>query len=187
MEKESLIERLREFKGRLGQAESSYIHTIHQRLMLLSRGLRDPRRRIGDAWIRLDELQGRMIRLVSRIIQERRRGLASEARALIVHSPSSKAAAYGKTLGFQAHTLTLLMNRRFREYQMQVSILKERLKDLGPLSVLKRGYSIIWRLPEREILRSAEGIHRGDRVDILLAQGEMRCRVEEIRQRREKN
>lgn len=186
MEKESLIERLREFKARLGQAERSYIHSLHQRFMLLSRGLRDPRRRIGDAWIRLDELHGRIIQLVSRIIRERRRGLAYEVRTLIVHSPSNKAASYGKILEFQAHTLTLLMNRRFREYQMQVSILKERLKDLGPLSVLKRGYSITWRLPEREILRSAEGVLRGDRVDVLLAQGEMRCRVEDIRKQEER-
>jgi len=59
-------------------------------------------------------------------------------------------------------------------------MLQEKLKDMSPLSVLGRGYSISRKLPERQLLRSSSQVHMGDRVSVKLAEGELECLVEKI-------
>jgi len=48
------------------------------------------------------------------------------------------------------------------------------------MSVLKRGYSLTLKWPEREILKTARKVQAGQQVQILLAEGELECRVEKV-------
>jgi anaerobic selenocysteine-containing dehydrogenase len=52
------------------------------------------------------------------------------------------------------------------------------LDDLSPLAVLRRGYSLVRRLPEQEIVRSAQALAPGDEVEIAFSEGAVRARVE---------
>jgi len=179
-EKESLIERLKEMRGRLELDIKSYLSHLNQRLILLSKGLPDPRKQLADAWMRLDDNHGRLLRLIKLSIEERQRNLAAEGRALLLHSPMKILASLGQRIDFQRRTLILVMHKRLKENQMALSHLEERLEDLNPTSVLKRGYSITRKLPENVILRDVSGLKRGDHVNVTLAQGELDCQIEKI-------
>ena len=61
---------------------------------------------------------------------------------------------------------------------MNAALMRERLRDLNPLSILKRGYSITRTLPDKAILRHASKVDKGAFVNIILAEGELDCRVE---------
>ena len=50
---------------------------------------------------------------------------------------------------------------------------------LLPLAVLGRGYALATDVRGR-VLRSARGIERGEDVRVRLAEGALRCRVEEV-------
>jgi exodeoxyribonuclease VII large subunit len=63
--------------------------------------------------------------------------------------------------------------------QKAASLLDKRLKDLSPLAILGRGYSIARRLPEKTVIRSTADTDAGDRIEVLLGEGELACRVEE--------
>jgi exodeoxyribonuclease VII large subunit len=52
------------------------------------------------------------------------------------------------------------------------------MKDVNPMTILARGYSITRRLPEKTILKGASGVERGNRVSVTLSQGELECVVE---------
>jgi exodeoxyribonuclease VII large subunit len=60
-----------------------------------------------------------------------------------------------------------------------VAHLTERINDLSPLSVLRRGYSITRSLPEYRTLRRAEETNPGERVEIQLAQGRLKATITE--------
>jgi len=180
MEKESLIERLKAISGRLESDIKSYLSHLNQRLILLSKGLPDPRKRLADAWMRLDDNHGRLLRLINLSIKERQRNLAAEGRALLLHSPMKILASLGQRIDFQRRTLILVINKRLTENRMALSHLEERLADLNPTSVLKRGYSITRKLPEKVILRDVSGLKRGDHVNVTLAQGELDCQIEKV-------
>ena len=180
VEKESLKARLREVRERLLLNVHTALAHSNQRLTLLSKGLRDPRKRVIDSWQRLDELHDRLIRSMESVVKEHKKNLTSEGRALLLHSPARVLASLTQRIDFHRHTLALMIARRIREHRMALVHLEERLRDLNPSSVLKRGYSIARKLPEKLILKGVSGLNKGDHVLVTLAEGEIECRIEEI-------
>ncbi len=53
-----------------------------------------------------------------------------------------------------------------------------KLSSLNPQSVLKRGYSLAFKLPERKLIRDVSMIKKGDRVEIKVERGSFVSRVE---------
>lgn len=58
--------------------------------------------------------------------------------------------------------------------------LTEKLDALSPLSVLTRGYSIVWSAEDGSIVKSVKDMNKGDRVEIKLKDGKMDCTVNGI-------
>jgi exodeoxyribonuclease VII large subunit len=180
IEKESLIERFKETRSRLELHTKAHITHLNQRLMLLAKGLHDPRKRIAEAWMRLDELQGWLIKLIDLTIKARQKNVRAEGRALLLYSPIKILASLEQRIEFQRRALALMIRKRLKENRMALSHLGERLTDLNPTSVMKRGYSITRKLPEKIILKDVSGLKKGDFVNITLARGELDCQIEKI-------
>jgi exodeoxyribonuclease VII large subunit len=130
--------------------------------------------------MRIDELQRRLIAFMELLIGNRIKGLEAESRALISQSPMHAIVSLKDQLGFHKRTVVGSMRRRLWQQNMSLSLLEEKVKDLSPISILKRGYSITRRLPGNEILKDASDIEEGDRVDVTLARGELECRIEKV-------
>ena len=105
---------------------------------------------------------------------------AAEIRALRLHSPVNRMTALRQHLDFQRATLASAIQRRLGEMRMNRSLLEKRINDLNPLSVLKRGYSITRKLPEKRVLKNVSGVGRGDQVEVLLGEGALGCRVDKV-------
>lgn len=57
------------------------------------------------------------------------------------------------------------------------------LDALNPLQVLARGYAIAQRLPTRSVIRSIEDVQAADRLEVVVPDGAIACRVETTRPR----
>ena len=114
------------------------------------------------------------------IITDSKKKLAAEARILLLHSPLNMFATLRQRIDYNTRSLNLMIVRRLKEEGMAISLLEEKLKDLSPLSVLKRGYSITRKLPDKKILRDVSRVEKGDRVDVILSEGGLECRIEKI-------
>jgi exodeoxyribonuclease VII large subunit len=180
MEKESLVERFRAMRGHLELYMKTYISKLNQQLALLAKGLRDPRKGIADSWMRLDELQGWLLKLIDLTIKERQKNIRGESRALLLYSPIKLLGSLEQQVNFQRRALILMILKRLKENRMALSHFGERLKDLNPSSVMERGYSITRKLPEKFILKDVAGLTKGDQVGVTLARGELVCQIEEI-------
>ena len=180
LEKESLFDHLKEITIRLHSGIKAHLGNLNQRLILVSRGLRDPKKRIADSWMRLDELDNRLIRLMDLIVKESKKRLTSEGRALLYYSPINIVSSLQQKNDFERRSLIRIMMRRLHEDRMNLSLLEEKMKDLSPLSVLKRGYSITRKLPEETVVKDVSEVKKGDHVNIMLAKGELESRIEKI-------
>lgn len=180
-EKEDLIRRLNQSGTRLISAMGLAIRRHADELNRLKHRIQDPKKRLMNLWMRLDEFHNRLIRLTEQVIREKRAGLSSEMRALRLHSPVNRIRSREQQLGFQMERLARAIQRRLRETEMKRSLLERRITDLSPLSVLKRGYSIALKLPEKQVLKAASSLERGDLVQVLLGEGELECRVETVK------
>jgi exodeoxyribonuclease VII large subunit len=52
-----------------------------------------------------------------------------------------------------------------------------RLDSLSPLSVLGRGYAVVWDQSRTRVIRKASDVQRGDGVRVTLSEGELTCEV----------
>jgi exodeoxyribonuclease VII large subunit len=179
-EKESLLDRLNGIMNRLVSAIGTRMKYQTQTLDRLAKGLRDPRKRLADTWLRLDEIYSRLLRLVDLIVRDAQTRLRTEARSLLLYSPLNRMSSIRERLGFKKSSLIRAIDRLLNDKQTAFTLLEKGIKDLSPLSILERGYSITLRLPEEMVVRDASGMQKGDQVRVILARGELGCRVEKV-------
>lgn len=181
IEKESLLDRLNEIKAHLLSGIRQEIRKYLQDLNHLANRLKDPRKRLDETWMRLDEIHSRIIRLMDLAVRDRRNNIGAEEHALLAYSPMNLVNATGQQLNFQTTSLSRAMASLIREKQLSLSSLEKRMTDLSPLSILRRGYSITRTLPEKNVLKDTSGVEKGEQVQVLLAEGELTCRIEGLK------
>ncbi|MGE5842938.1 MAG: exodeoxyribonuclease VII large subunit [Deltaproteobacteria bacterium] len=179
-EKETLKLQILQLQSRLQSGLRTELAGLQEKLRFLSKRLRDPRKTLADSWLRLDDMENRLSRMMSFMIMERKRRLDAGERALILHSPLKVIAGLKQKVEFQSRSMTMMATRKLKDCGMAVSMLEQKLKDISPLSVLGRGYSITRKLPEKQVLRSSSQVNEGDRLSVKLAEGELECLVEKI-------
>ncbi len=180
VEKETLKQQIMQLQVRLQSGLKKELARLQEKIRFLSRGLRDPRKRLADSWLRLDDIESRLSRMMSFMMMDRKRSLAAGERALILHSPLKIVAGLKQKIEFQSRSMAMMVSRKLRDCRMDISMIEEKLKDMSPLSVLGRGYSITRKLPEKRVLRSSSQVNKGDKVSVKLAEGELECLVEKI-------
>ena len=180
VEKETLTNHLDKIKERLVSGMVLTIKYQTQELQRLAKGLLDPRKRLADIWMRLDEIHSRLSRGINLIMRDRWTRLNTEGRSLLLHSPMHIMSSIKQQLDFQKTSLARALKSRLGEKQMALSLLEKRMNDLNPLSILKRGYSITRKLPEETVLRDVSGVKKGDQVQVLLSEGGLKCRIEKV-------
>ena len=55
--------------------------------------------------------------------------------------------------------------------RMELSPLTEKLSALNPIAILKRGYSVAFKLPDRQIIRASGDIEKGHKFELLTSKG----------------
>jgi exodeoxyribonuclease VII large subunit len=179
-EKETLLKDLHKTREHLKSIFSGRLINMTQTVVMLKKGLRDPKRRVADLWLRLDDFNNRIIRMADQMIQENKTRIKTDQRALLSQSPGKTAQSLGRTLIFNRHILEHVIFKMLRERSMRIDLLGEKIKALGPDSVLERGYSITMKLPDKKALRSTSGLKIGETVRIKLRDGQLDCRIERI-------
>ncbi|SPD75786.1 Exodeoxyribonuclease 7 large subunit [uncultured Desulfobacterium sp.] len=178
-EKEVLIERLSELNARLISGMHLRMNTHFSDLEGMVSRLKDPKRRIADTWMAVDDIHLRLISIIQRIVRDGYVRADALRQTLIAYSPANVIAVMGQRLSFVQASLVRGISGRQQAMKSAVLALEKRLSDLSPFSILRRGYSITRRLPEMQVVRAVKDVEVGDQVQVLLAEGEIRCSVEE--------
>ena len=64
---------------------------------------------------------------------------------------------------------SMLQNQKFRK--MNLNPLTEKLSALNPTAILERGYSVAFRLPDRQIIKASRDIEKGNEFELLTSKG----------------
>ena len=180
VEKESIIKDLNNIREHLRSIITANLNSMNQVLVMLRKGLSDPRKGISDSWMRLDELNSRLIREMDLSLSEQKARISSEGRSLLLYSPGKMVSTLVQTIALRRQIFGHMIDKYMKGRRTALNVLEGKIKELGPYSVLKRGYSITRKLPDKTALRSATGVMAGDSVNIVLAEGEIDCLVEKV-------
>lgn len=109
------------------------------------------------------------------IIADKRLFLHRLERGLV--DPSRRLNEIRLRLGDITDRLALAMCHSLEMIKKDCRHISERLNILSPLNILGRGYSITRSIPAMTVLRDSKDIESGDDVNIILAKGEIFCKV----------
>ncbi len=175
-----LLQQIRALHDRAVHAGARALRVRRERLETLAERVRDPRRRLVDLRLLVDDrLGGLTASLVRRLRAER-----ETLRRLETHLQYLNPARRLQTLTFALENMRKSMiTGIFR----QVEGLRERLAgrtalldSLSPLSVLARGYAIARTVPGGRVIRNARDLSAGNLVGINVAKGRFNAVVTTI-------
>ena len=153
---------------------------LRKHIAELSGRLRDPKRRLADIRIALDDRWDRLRAAMARLREARRQDRDSLVVRLGRQNPRSRIAERLRQVKNLAKSLQAAKERHIEQKKNRWRTATALLDSLSPLAVLSRGYSITRRLPDGAILRNSREYSVGQEVDIRLATGRLQATIDHI-------
>jgi len=166
--------------GALRTALARRMRGVQERVAALARGLGDPRRRLAEAALHLDELSVRARRGLERRVVWERRELTTLAARLGRGGPESRLRAASERVATLTERVRFALAVRVQKARAGLEQGASKLDALSPLACLARGYSIVRRDGARgPVVSDSASLVAGDAVALLFARGRARARIEE--------
>lgn len=183
-DRRDLIERIRRLQSRLSKARSVSQRELRKSLSFIAEGVRDPRGKISERRIALDDWNVRLSGGIRRVLETRENFLLPANRMLLRLSPVIVIDELRRRSG----SITKKLNAQTLMYMKNLKNMLHRdislLDSLSPLSVLKRGFGIV-RLSDGTIVSNVTMLSIDDSVDIKVSSGDFKARVTRIVQEKE--
>jgi exodeoxyribonuclease VII large subunit len=178
--KSELIESLEGLHSRMTGSNRRLRNSLKEKSVFLREQLKDPRRKIADMRISIDDITARLVTTTARELDDQRNVLHNLEGNLMHISPATIIRDYIPAL----ENLGKSMVAGFRYYmdnlQNRVAGNMAMLDTLSPLSVLNRGYSIVRKLPEGTIIRESSSVITGDGVSVKVSSGSFNAKVTQV-------
>jgi exodeoxyribonuclease VII large subunit len=150
----------------------SQVGSLRERLV-------DPKKKLVDHRLRLDEDAGRLTRAMMSQIRMRRERLAWRFDKLSYNNPSFYVTKLKEKLDRTSALLQQSIRSCVSSRQARLREVTAKLDSLNPAAILARGFSITRTLPETTIVRDSAAVSRGQALEIVLASGSLTCDVKE--------
>jgi len=176
-EKSALQRRCQEIETRLQTKIIHYFSSLRINVQEIAKRLTDPRRKIEDWRLRVDDLYLRLNRTFANRIRRDRQNLAFRADRLSANNPRLLIQKIKKQLE-QIHnnmikSFIILSNSK----KMQTRELAAKLNALSPVAILSRGYSITRTIPDARVVKSPHSVSLNEDLEVTVAYGRLICRV----------
>jgi exodeoxyribonuclease VII large subunit len=135
--------------------------------------------RLAQQAQRLDELEQRLGRALSRKMETSAGRLRSLEYLLARVSPIARLRDFQSRRQQAELRMRNAMRHVFAASQTRIEVAARGLNAVSPLATLDRGYAIVTKHPEGELVRSSEQLKPGDRIEARLNKGRVRARVED--------
>ncbi len=175
-----LTQQIRALDARLVSAGERFLKSRKDRLEALSERVRDPRRRLVDLRLGLDERFNSLTASLVRRVRTERDRLRHFQTHLQYLSPGVKLANLTFVLDNMRKSMITGIFRQVEALRARLAGRTALLDSLSPLSVLARGYAIARIIPEGRVIRDARELTTGDPVGINVAKGRFDAVVTKI-------
>ena len=126
---------------------------------------------------RLGALQTRMEQSERKRVKNLREQFEKTARSRVLQDPMAFIDDKRLLLDYTQKNLASLARQQTAQRMQQFASLAAKLDALSPLSVLGRGYAVA-RTEDGQILRAAQDVSVGEKIEVLLGQGSLNCTVD---------
>ena len=117
---------------------------------------------------------------IESVFTEQSHRLHEQLITLNKHSPLQKLQIYIERCEQLHQRLHQATNNLWRNLDSQLHTLARALNTVSPLATLNRGYAIVQKYDDQQIIRDARQLSSGDEVLTRFSHGQARCTVNEI-------
>jgi exodeoxyribonuclease VII large subunit len=177
-DKREMKNTLRHFKERLENQILQVLEGKRTDLSHLGKRLIDPKKKIEEYCLRIDDLTNRFRILTSWALRGKRERFLHLKEGLFLRIPHQRIVTLRLLTSETEKRLDQNLRHSIEIRRGRVEGILGKLDSLSPLSILQRGYSITRKIPSLQILRSSEHVKEGDKVEVRLHRGTLFCGVE---------
>ena len=163
---------------RLGSEVLQTLQEGRTHLSHLNKRLKDPKKRIEEDFLKVDDLFNRFLFLASWIVNTKREKHLHLYEGLFLRNPNQKVKHLRRFISETERRLLQNIKHSIEIWRQRLEGKMGQLDSLSPVSILQRGYSITRKIPSLEILRDSSQVKEGDRVEVRLFRGTLVCGVE---------
>jgi exodeoxyribonuclease VII large subunit len=138
----------------------------------------DPKKRIEDHLLRVDEHLNRIVLVTSWTLKRNREQFLHHHGNLFLRNPLQRIQNVRLLISQGQKNIGQSMKHSIELRRKRLEGILGKLDSLSPLAILRRGYSITRKIPSLQILRSASQVREGERVEVKLHEGTLLCGVE---------
>jgi len=175
-----LRKRLQHLSTRLQHVQQTQLQRAREKLHWLSRHIQHPGRRVQDWSQRLDETQARLHTAWTHQLRHSQARITQLQTHLQAHNPITRLQSYQKQLTFLSQQVSTAITHQLERKSRSLVNLVRALDTVSPLATLQRGYAIVSRERDTQILRTATQVQAGEQIRARLAKGQLLCKVESI-------
>jgi exodeoxyribonuclease VII large subunit len=176
-ERFELVRRCRVAHTALENSMTRLLKDIRNKINKLSLTLRNPRKRIQDHCLRLDDLSARLTRCMRLCLRHEGSQLNGIILRLSAASPRMLLRQYRSNHAMARQQLLTKMTILMKTRSAEAAESALRLEALNPMAILRRGYSVTRTLPGLTVVTHPGQVGVGDEVETLVAEGRLLCTV----------
>ncbi len=124
----------------------------------------------------------RLLQGLSGKVRSERQRLAYLSQSRVFQNPGKLLQEHQQQLDQVARDLSKTMEKLINEKKNQTAGLSAKLDAYSPLKVLTRGYAVCRREEDGKILNEAAQAEAGQMVEVLLAKGALKCKVDHLKE-----
>jgi len=177
-QKSEFQRRCQDVRLRLNKSISNYFSLLRLRTTEISKRLSDPRRKFADHRLHLDDLWARLNRVVFLRIHRDRETLDFWKDRLGANHPRLRMEKIKKQLQQTHENLIKSLIIYNHSKKIRIRELTAKIEALNPLAILARGYSVTRTIPDAVVVKDSAQAALDQKLEVILAQGRLLCRVE---------
>jgi exodeoxyribonuclease VII large subunit len=151
-----------------------------QRVAMLRKHIRDPRRLLADKRLAVDDYSERITLQVHRIKDKYAGEVRQLSHRLQQRRPLAIIEKGRMDLADRQKAILTAWDKITATKKSRSESLSAVLSSLNPFSVLTRGYSIARRHKDNHIIRSPDDVSIGETIEILLSEGKLGAKIAEL-------
>jgi len=172
--------RLQQTMMRLRNAINRGMTQYNQRIDWLTQRLQHPGRLLQNLSQRLDDLQLRMSHAQTHHLWHLSMSINVLQEKLLSLHPEQAINTRKQRLSYLAHQLKQGTQQLLHTKQSRFSLATSTLNAVSPLATLERGYAIVSKTADGNVLRDAHQVKTGDTVQAKLHTGKIQCTVNNV-------
>lgn len=145
--------------------------TLHH----LTDKISSPQKAIASYWQTIDYLERQLVSNIMYLIKQKNHQLNLSTHKLANQNPKTHIQHAQSRLEQKSQQLIQCMHHALAQTKYRMHVLLSTLHAVSPLATLDRGYAIATL--NNKVLFSTEQVHRGEMIEVRLAQGKLTCEV----------